>query len=167
MKSKGKLKNWLKENGKEVAGTALDFIGENTSIPVISSIIEGIGENLKGDPELSIEKLNEVQSIIDSELEELKLTNEDTANSREMNVKIQESDKASWLSKNTAYLLDLGIVAMFITLLIMYRFGDIDEDQKEIALYGLGALSGALYQVFHFHRGSSQGSKDKTRLLKK
>jgi len=72
-KGKGKLKKWLKENGKHALGSILDTIGESTSIPFASNIIEGIGERLMGDNEISEEDKQEVAEIIRLELQELEI----------------------------------------------------------------------------------------------
>ena len=73
MKKKGRLRDWLKTKGKDTLGKSLDFIGEHTSIPILSNLIEGIGENLMDDPELSAEEKVEAASIIKEELDLLKV----------------------------------------------------------------------------------------------
>lgn len=73
MKTKGKLKAWLKNNGKNALGTVLDTIGEKTSIPILSGLIEGIGEKLMDDPELSDKQKQQAAEIIKLELEELRI----------------------------------------------------------------------------------------------
>lgn len=85
-KGKGKLKAWLKENGKNALGTILDTIGESTSIPFASNIIEGIGERLMDDPDLSDEQKAETKELIKLELEELslRLLDVDSARNREV-----------------------------------------------------------------------------------
>ena len=75
---KGKLKEWLKEHGKESAGKLLNTIGENTSIPVLSNIIENIGEGLMNDPNLSEQEKQEASKLIQAELEFYKLEAENT-----------------------------------------------------------------------------------------
>lgn len=66
---KGKLKEWLKANGKESAGALLDTIGENTNIPFVSNVIESIGESMMKDPDLSDEQKKEVAEILALELD--------------------------------------------------------------------------------------------------
>ena len=73
MKEKGGLKKWLKENGKNALGNILDTIGESTSIPFASKLIEGIGESLMDDPELTSEQKEQATEIIKMELRELEI----------------------------------------------------------------------------------------------
>ena len=70
---KGKLQIWLKEKGKSALGNTLNTIGEKTSIPILSNIIEGIGESLMDDPELTPEEKAEAAEIIKAELDYLKI----------------------------------------------------------------------------------------------
>ena len=70
---KGRLKKWLKENGKNALGGILDTIGENTSIPIASKLIEGIGESLMNDKEITEEDKKELAEIIKLELQELEI----------------------------------------------------------------------------------------------
>jgi len=76
MKEKGVLKKWLKENGKNALGNILDTIGESTSIPFASKLIEGIGESLMDDPELTSEQKEQATEIIKMELRELEIIEE-------------------------------------------------------------------------------------------
>ena len=73
MKKKGRLKKWLKENGKNALGGILDTIGESTNIPIASKLIEGIGESLMDDPELTSEQKEEASEVIKMELRELEI----------------------------------------------------------------------------------------------
>ena len=66
---KGKLKEWLKANGKESAGALLDTIGENTNIPFISKMMEAVGESMMKDPNLSDSQKKEVAEILALELD--------------------------------------------------------------------------------------------------
>jgi|10_taG_2_1085330.scaffolds.fasta_scaffold123205_3 hypothetical protein len=65
---KGKLKKWLKENGKNSLGKLLDKVGENTSIPIASGIIESIGESLMDEDDLTPEQKQELAKLINEEL---------------------------------------------------------------------------------------------------
>jgi hypothetical protein len=85
---KGRLQIWLKEKGKSALGNTLNTIGEKTSIPILSNIIEGIGESLMDDPELSPEEKAEAAEIIKAELDYLKIEQQEVT-------KRWESDNAS------------------------------------------------------------------------
>jgi hypothetical protein len=91
----------------------------------------------------------------------VELDHANTADARDMNAKIQESSSASWLAKNTAYALDLGIVAATIFLAWFAFMKGVPEANKELVYMALGSLITMCGTVLNFHRGSSQGSKDK------
>ena len=95
----------------------------------------------------------------DTKLFELNNANTDSA--RDMNAKVQESTNASWLAKNTAYALDIGIVAATIFLAWFAFIKGVPEANKELVYMALGSLITMSGTVLNFHRGSSQGSKDK------
>jgi hypothetical protein len=78
-----------------------------------------------------------------------------------MNVKVQEAANASWLAKNTAYALDIGIVTATIFLAWFAFMKDVPEANKELVYMALGSLITLSGTILNFHRGSSQGSKDK------
>jgi len=109
---KGKLKEWLKTNGKNALGKTLDLLGENTNIPILSKFIEGIGEDMMDDPDLSDEQKKEVASIIKLELDALNVEQEEVTKRWESD---NESDNR--LSK-TARPLTLH----FISLLLLSYF---------------------------------------------
>lgn len=95
----------------------------------------------------------------DTKLVELMNANTDSA--RDMNAKVQESTNASWLAKNTAYALDIGIVAATIFLAWFAFMKGVPDANKELVYMALGSLITMCGTVLNFHRGSSQGSKDK------
>jgi hypothetical protein len=78
-----------------------------------------------------------------------------------MNAKVQESANASWLAKNTAYALDIGIVSATIFLAWFAFIKGVPESNKELVYMALGSLITMCGTILNFHRGSSQGSKDK------
>jgi hypothetical protein len=91
----------------------------------------------------------------------VELMNANTASARDMNAKIQESESASWLAKNTAYALDVGIVSATIFLAWFAFIKGVPEQNKELVYMALGSLITMSGTILNFHRGSSQGSKDK------
>ena len=70
MREKGRLKKLLKDNGRNALWNVLDTIGENTSIPIASKLIQGIGESLMDDKEISEEDKKEIAEMIEFELKE-------------------------------------------------------------------------------------------------
>jgi hypothetical protein len=99
------------------------------------------------------------QMANDTKLVELMNANTDSA--RDMNAKVQESSSASWLAKNTAYALDIGIVTATIFLAWFAFIKGVPEANKELVYMALGSLITMSGTILNFHRGSSQGSKDK------
>lgn len=91
----------------------------------------------------------------------VELNNANTDSARDMNAKVQESANASWLAKNTAYALDIGIVSATIFLAWFAFMKGVPEANKELVYMALGSLITMCGTVLNFHRGSSQGSKDK------
>lgn len=91
----------------------------------------------------------------------LELNNANTDSARDMNAKVQESTNASWLAKNTAYALDIGIVTATIFLAWFAFMKGVPDANKELVYMALGSLITMCGTVLNFHRGSSQGSKDK------
>ena len=95
----------------------------------------------------------------------------DTANARDQNIAIQNSDKASWLSKNVAYLIDLFVFTIWgaMTVYIICKFLNIIKAQQGVDFSGiLGIYSGITaiaMTVLNFHRGSSKGSEDKQKQI--
>lgn len=89
------------------------------------------------------------------------LEHENTDSARDMNAKVQESANASWLAKNTAYALDIGIVSATIFLAWFAFIKGVPEANKELVYMALGSLITMSGTILNFHRGSSQGSKDK------
>lgn len=96
-----------------------------------------------------------------NETKVLEISNANTDSARDMNAKVQESVNASWLAKNTAYALDIGIVSATIFLAWFAFIKGVPEANKELVYMALGSLITMSGTILNFHRGSSQGSKDK------
>lgn len=132
---KGRLKKWLKENGKETIGKALDFVGSETDIPVLSKLIEGAGELLMNDPELSEEQKKEVAELVRLDLEELKLE--------------QENISSRWLSDNEQEAklpklirpIVLGYTWVILTLLVVLNAFGISLENVYISMFEALAIT--------------------------
>ena len=125
------------------------------------------------------------QKIMDSQIEIMKIDfeklkednrakefitiqdNQNTANARDNNTKVQESDKASWLAKNTPFILDFIIVFAVFILGYSLLFVQIPEENIQIVNITFGALLGIMGTVYNYHRGSSNGSAAKNELINK
>lgn len=95
----------------------------------------------------------------------------DTANARDMNAKVQESDKASWLAKNISFIIDIFIMLIWGTLtvyIVCRMLNLISKDNSvnfEAVLGVYAAISTLATTVVNFHRGSSKGSEDKSKII--
>ena len=125
------------------------------------------------------------QKIMDSQIEIMKIDfekfkednrakefitiqdNQNTSNARDNNTKVQESDKASWLAKNTPFILDFIIVFAVFILGCSLLFVQIPEENIQIVNIMFGALLGIMGTVYNYHRGSSNGSAAKNELINK
>ena len=121
----------------------------------VSDSVEAVAKAIAGDP-AAASKLQEI------ELEYAKLDMANTADARKMNSEIQNSVVASWMSKNIAYVIDIAIVTSTIGLTAMLMSSSVPQENKELALMAFGSLVTLCGTVVNFHRGSSQGSKDKS-----
>ena len=115
----------------------------------------------KAKAELEQMKENGELARMANETKVLEISNANTDSARNMNAKVQESANASWLAKNTAYALDIGIVSATIFLAWFAFIKGVPEANKELVYMALGSLITMCGTVVNFHRGSSQGSKDK------
>lgn len=134
-----------------LGGAAINAIAGKLGV---ESSVAAVTAALEGNPDLAL-KLKEI------DLKELELHNANTDSARKMNAEIQLSASASWLAKNTAYTLDIVIVSATIFLAWFAFMKGVPEQNKELVYMALGSLITMSGTVLNFHRGSSQGSKDK------
>jgi len=139
-------------------------------------IIQQVGENKLGVAEaaLAIEKeANRASETITAQANDLeKAYLADVQSARDANVHIQESDKASWLAKNIAYCIDIwmaliwGIFTIYVAALWAKVISSTSVDFTGIlSLYS--TVTAVFMITVNFHRGTSQGSADKQKLLDK
>ena len=124
----------------------------------VEDTVEAVAAHLQANPDDAL-KLREL------DLKELELNNANTDSARKMNAEVQNSANASWLAKNIAYCIDVVIVLSTIGLTYMLMSQQVPADNKELALMAFGSLVTLCGTVVNFHRGSSQGSKDKSKGL--
>lgn len=122
----------------------------------VEDTVEAVAAHLQANPDAAL-KLREL------DLKELELNNANTDSARKMNAEVQNSANASWLAKNIAYCIDVVIVTSTIGLTYMLMSQQVPADNKELALMAFGSLVTLCGTVVNFHRGSSQGSKDKSK----
>lgn len=97
------------------------------------------------------------------------LENADRDSARDMNAKVQDSEKASWMAKNIAYILDVlvGLVWASLTLYIAAISARLIETKADFT--GILSLYSTVVAVFmislNFHRGTSRGSEKKQEMI--
>jgi len=158
MMGTGFLKNLISGKGSDII--------ESVS-GVIDTFVQTKEEKEEVKAKVTAEVNRHLEVLGNQQNEELKAYLSDVANSREMNTRIQESDKASWLSKNIAYMIDALLILSFITMLIMIFNRVVPESNKELFYTGFGLLGGYVGTVINFHRGTSKGSENKQKQLDK
>jgi len=110
-----------------------------------------------------INRHNEAVLIAANEQEKAYLA--DVQNARDANYRIQDSDSASWLAKNIAYLIDCFVLLLwgFLTVYLMLTMLRIIPKQVGVDYTAVTAIWGAVGTyagtIINFHRGSSIGSK--------
>lgn len=140
-----------------MGGMAVKAIADKLGVP--ASVTE-VTAALEANPDLAL-RLKEI------DVKELELHNANTDSARKMNAEIQNSASASWLAKNIAYVIDCVIVvaAMFLSWFAFIK--GVPPENKELVYMALGSLFTMCGTVLNFHRGSSQGSKDKASEIEK
>lgn len=134
-----------------LGGAAVSAIAKKLGV---EDTVAAVTAAVQSDPDAALK-------LRDIDLKEFELHNANTDSARDMNAKIQESGNASWLAKNTAYTLDIAIVSATIFLAWFAFIKGVPEQNKELVYMALGSLITMCGTVLNFHRGSSQGSKDK------
>lgn len=146
-----------------------------------ANLVAGVGNTLDNLITSKEEKLNldlelkkaEMQFNVEMKklsVEERKMYLEDTSSARQMAQTIQTSPAAPWLAKNISPILAIGTTLLTFILFYIVVFQKHDptvEDNKDIILYILGALSAIVTQIFSFYFGSSEGSAKKSVDLQK
>lgn len=165
-----------------------------SDIPFIGKLIDEYGEKLVitgvekltgidlSKKELTIE---EKQVILDNQIKIMEIDfktfqetnrakefqtnsdNQNTANAREHDIKVQEAGNASQLAKNAPYIIDFIVVCSTILLGLLLFFKAIPLENRDIANIMFGALFSWSATIINYHRGSSSGSRDKQLTLNK
>jgi len=134
-----------------LGGMAVKAIAEKLGV---EDTVEAVASAIQADPQAA-------QKLAEIDTKQFELHNANTDSARKMNAEIQESANASWLAKNTAYALDIGIVSATIFLAWFAFMKGVPDANKELVYMALGSLITMSGTILNFHRGSSQGSKDK------
>lgn len=154
------------KTGKTRVGKILQDLGD-VGKPILNILSKTPipGADLLGEVANAIKTSGEIEDAKKQELlHAVSLDLQDVANSRGANVKIQESQFASWMAKNVPYLIDMFIMIIWGSLTIYFaaRFLNIIKTETVDLSPLLGIYSGVTAlatQVLNFHRGSSMGSR--------
>ena len=140
-----------------LGGMAVRVIAEKLGV---EDTVEAVAQAIQADPEAA-------QKLAESDVKKFELHNANTDSARKMNAEIQNCAVASFLSKNVAYVIDILIVGGALLMTFIIFFKGVPEANKALAYTALGSLWTLAGTVLNFHRGSSQGSKDKADEIQK
>ena len=130
--------------------------------------VEGkLGVTLKPEDEMKPEDVKDLRERAMQHKEFMaELDAKDRASAREREIEIAVSDKAPLINKIVTPVLALGVVTLAFALFGVLLFIEVKPEAKDILIYVMGVLSAAVTQILSYYFGSSQGSKDKSELLK-
>lgn len=152
-----KLGQWLKEKAPKILDTVGNALPDSGVLGIIKNLIDS-------EPDLTPEMKLEFQKLAaEVDAEYLK----DMQNARQAAVDIQALPNASWLSKNTGYILDFVFTAAFIIMLLIIFYRAVPDNNKELFYMAFGALTTYVGSTVNFHRGTSKGSEDKQKLIER
>lgn len=136
------------------------------AIGAVGKVIDAVGNAADSLITSDEERLKAEVELARIELDRDKAAYADTANSRDSNVRIQESANASFLAKNVGYWLDLFIVTATFGMAYLILFKAIPPENKEVFFTAFGSLLTLCLTVVQWHRGSSSRSADKDNTIK-
>lgn len=150
--------------GNAVLAKGKDVIAEKLGVD-----IEALTQTPEGLLKLKQLEIDHEEYLLDNALKQAELGLKDkaldidnTKNARDTNARIQESERAAWLAKNTAYILDWLIVGATMVMIYALFRKAIPVENMEVAYLAVGSLLTMCATVLNFHRGSSSGSVQKS-----
>jgi len=158
MKEKTRAGQWLQglgDAGKPILQAVAGLTGQQW--------LNGVAEHITTSKEIAEQKKKEFIELYALDLQDL-------ANARDHNIKIQTSEKVPLFAKLFPFIYESVAVfvwAVVTVYLIMCFTGYLKLPTAEMiaGIMGIyGALSQYVTTIFNFHRGSSEGSKEKSRL---
>ena len=121
-------------------------------------------------PELTVQlqqaEMAHEEVLVNAALEEKRIDVDNTKSARDMNARIQESEKAAHIAKVAAYYLDFLIVGSTLAMAALIIFKRLPEGNNELAYMVFGSLMALCGTVLNFHRGTSASSKGKDEIIK-
>ena len=136
---------------------------------VVDSVTTTDEERMELENEMAKTRMNFQLENRRLDVHEQELHVQDTASARAMQAEIQESEHANVLAKMVGPALAVGapLLTFVLFYMVLFKTSSITQDQKDLILYILGVLSAICTQIFSFYFGSSQGSRDKHRLIER
>lgn len=144
-----KLGSFLKDKAPHVLNIVGDVLPDKGLLGIVKNIIskdEGIPPEVKAE----FDKL-----AADHEKEIFALEVQDRASAREMNAQLNDSEYASWLSKNTASLIALIYTCFSIVLYILILVGHLKANEN-IAILIVNSVTNIIMLIVGFYYGSSE-----------
>lgn len=160
----------LAANGLSMLAGAIQAKGkkaieEKLGITIPSDASALTPELLQG---LKIKEMEHEEFLIDAQIrkaeisiEQDKTDNANTASARDMNLGIQQSDKAARIAKVAPYILDFIIIIATLAIATALMFKVIPTENKELAYLAIGSLLTMCGTILNFHRGTSASSHSK------
>jgi len=160
------IANGLSLIGNAVLAKGKDYIEQKTGIKIEPDISQENVLKLKQyemEHEEELLKLQIENNKIDFDLYKLEV--EDKSSARDRDTRVNESANASWIAKNITGLLAVAVIGLSFVLFYMVIYTSIPADKKDIVIYILGVLSGAVTQILSYFYGSSKSSANKDSTL--
>jgi hypothetical protein len=133
----------------------------------VDYVQDKLGVTLKPEGELTdddVKDLRERAMQHEEFMAEAQLKEMQSARDRE--IKLATDPNVHPLIKLVTPILALGTVGFSFALFLMFFFVEITASNKDILIYILGSLNGAMVMVLGYYFGSSLGSKEKDDKLK-
>ena len=146
----------------EGAGNLLNTIGQVATGNWIGAA-DSIRDMIKGADELTPEQKEIALEYLRQDLELMKLELEDRQDARNREIQVNQSQEASWLSKNIASLIALIFTIFTCTLFILVLVGQI-KPSDNITFSVVTSVTNIFMLIAGYYFGSSRSSaqKDKT-----
>ena len=150
-----KLSKFLKTNGLN----ALSKAAQGNPIGVITSLFGLTGENTEVGILNALKSNSEALSILkEKELEYVRVITDDRNSARRMQIDINNSEKASWITRNAAAIIALLWVGFSMYLYWMSLRGVISEDQQ-MNVSIISSINNITMLIVGYYFGSSDKRK--------
>lgn len=134
-----------------------------------ATLVDKVGQVLDDVITTKEEKINLQNEIrkaeMQFELEDKKLSIEDTGNARNREIQIAQSESATKLAKNVSPILAVSTVILTFFFFGMLIFADLSDKKENIIVYILGVLSAINAQIYSYYFGSSSSSLAKDKII--